>query len=528
MFCSVTNLSADDAARHLEAFDQNLEAAVNSALLDAAGGGGGGTGAGAVGDEDGDHVQEELVDTDDEDVAELEEVDDEEEEADGDDGALPAAGAPPPAAPRAAGGAVGPFARYLGALRGTLGAWLLPAVSRYFGGLVGFVGFALRLLLVTPLRMLLGYGGLDGGGVGGGRLAGGGGRGFAQTRESINAQGTREARRFIELLEARYGPGPLLTPFALGSLQQAIEIAKVDLRFILIYVHADEAEAALAGGAALATGVFCRGVLSSELFQAVLEQHFVPWAADLSTPGGLRMARALGLREGPALAMLAYGEMLGGERSELRVLERLGPARCRTVETVVSALVAVVEKHEPMLVAARAERSERQVGRMIRDEQDAELKESLAADQARDRREEQAKQQSAAAAAACAERERCQAEAEAREEAVEVARVDARRLKGEALPPEPEAGLPDVSRVAVRLPDGRRLDRRWLKSTKLQLLVDWVSSVELDTYDVGLVSQYPRREFTMADHGLSLEEAGLHPQAMLFVREAAAEGADSE
>jgi hypothetical protein len=28
-----------------------------------------------------------------------------------------------------------------------------------------------------------------------------------------------------------------------------------------------------------------------------------------------------------------------------------------------------VEKHEPMLVAARAERSEREVGRMIRDEQ---------------------------------------------------------------------------------------------------------------------------------------------------------------
>jgi hypothetical protein len=130
-----------------------------------------------------------------------------------------------------------------------------------------------------------------------------------------------------------------------------------------------------------------------------------------------------------------------------------------------------------------------------------------------------ARAQAAEAKARAAEEERLVAEAAMREAADEAARLEARRRKGDALPPEPEAGGEGVTRLAVRLPDGRRLDRRWSKDDALQSVVDWVEAVDADSYDVALVSHFPRREFGPADRALTLEQAGLHPQAMLFVKE---------
>ena len=57
------------------------------------------------------------------------------------------------------------------------------------------------------------------------------------------------------------------------------------------------------------------------------------------------------------------------------------------------------------------------------------------------------------------------------------AEAEARRAKvakGATLPPEPGPGE-SVTRVVVRLPSGRRMDRRFHKSDALGLVVDWVS-----------------------------------------------------
>jgi len=184
----------------------------------------------------------------------------------------------------------------------------------------------------------------------------------------------------------------------------------------------------------------------------------------------------------------------------------------------VGALVAVVEANEAMVVAARAEREEREQNRMLIEEQQAEFNAALAADQARELREEEERRRTEAEARRREEEEQLAAEALEREVAEEQARISARRSKAEALPPEPELG-PDVSRLAVRLPDGRRLDRRWAKDSPLQLVVDWVEAAAADEYDVALVSHYPRREFSAAELPKTLDELGLHPQAMLFVKE---------
>ncbi|KAG8463673.1 hypothetical protein KFE25_003946 [Diacronema lutheri] len=546
MMVAVTALPEEEARFHLEASGWSLEAAVHHVL---AGGGESGGAAGApptAGAEGGsfgelsaaDYEEEEEYDDDDED----DDDDDEprnEHAADGEGAPLPPP--PPPGvrarAPAGGGGGIGALARLWARLRTTVGPWLYPVVR----ALLGSVGFVAHLLLVAPLRLLFGGGAGGGGAFGlggagaaepwgqrllGGRAAAGG---LGRDREAANVQGLAEALAFRDKLEARHGPCG--ARFVAGSLQQAIDAAKAELRLLLVYVHADEAAEALAPSHADDTAHFVSSVLTTPAVRALLDEHFALWAADLAQPLGLRVARMLRLADGPALAVLAYGELVGAEHSELRVIERLPRARCGSADGVAAALAAVVERTTAMVVAARAERSEREMARLIRADQDAELRASLAADQAAEAAEEAARRKAAADAHAAAERERAAARAADELAAEETARLAARARKAELLPDEPPAGAPGVTRVAVRLPDGRRLDRRWRKEDILQHVVDWVESAELDNYEVCLATHYPRRVFDRAEYASSLEAAGLHPQAVLFVeaRDALADSdADSD
>ena len=130
---------------------------------------------------------------------------------------------------------------------------------------------------------------------------------------------------------------------------------------------------------------------------------------------------------------------------------------------------------------------------------------------------EQARQEAAKRAADAAE-----AEAAA---AAEAQRAIQREHAAAALPPEPDAG-PDACTVIVRMPDGPRVSRRFAKATTLAVVRGWVESSsppERPMASFELVSNYPRFVGTEANTGISLEEAGLHPQATFFVKEAQAE-----
>ena len=90
------------------------------------------------------------------------------------------------------------------------------------------------------------------------------------------------------------------------------------------------------------------------------------------------------------------------------------------------------------------------------------------------------------------------------------------------LPPEPEPGAADVTTVLVRMPDGPRISRRFEKSAALKLVRLWVESSsppERPMRAFELVSTFPRFTASEANQELSLDAAGLHPQATLFVKE---------
>lgn len=70
----------------------------------------------------------------------------------------------------------------------------------------------------------------------------------------------------------------------------------------------------------------------------------------------------------------------------------------------------------------------------------------------------------------------------------------------------------------MRFPAGERNGRRFHSTATIQSLYDYVDSLgclEMDGYR--LVSNFPRTVYGPEKLSLSLKEAGLHPQASLFV-----------
>ncbi len=141
-------------------------------------------------------------------------------------------------------------------------------------------------------------------------------------------------------------------------------------------------------------------------------------------------------------------------------------------------------------------------------QQDSEYAASLAADLAEE--EESAR------------RERAHAELADAAAAVEAERAYRRELRcarGEALPPEPASGDADSTRIVVRLPDGRRLQRRFGQTEDFENVADWVGSQDVDGPNFELVSNIPRRVLTLEEcQGRTLRDLDLL-DAVLFVQE---------
>lgn len=154
--------------------------------------------------------------------------------------------------------------------------------------------------------------------------------------------------------------------------------------------------------------------------------------------------------------------------------------------------------------------------RLIREQQDDEYLASLQAD--REKAEARRLMEEEARKAALAEERRKEEEIHRKmEEQQEYERQLA--AKEASLPQEPATDDENAVTLLVRMPDGSRRGRRFLKSNKLQSLFDFIDvgrGIKAGTYR--LVRPYPRRAFSDGESALTLNELGLtSKQEALFL-----------
>ncbi|XP_058086794.1 plant UBX domain-containing protein 10 [Magnolia sinica] len=312
-----------------------------------------------------------------------------------------------------------------------------------------------------------------------------------------------EALDFISAFERDYGS--TRPNFVAEGFMDALQRARREFRMLFVYLHSPDHPD---------TPAFCQGSLCSELVSAFVNENFVVWGGSIRASEGFKMSNSLKASRYPFCAVV-----MQATNQRIALLQQVeGP---KSPEQMIEILQKVVEESSPSLVAARLEAEERRSAVRLREEQDAAYRAALEADQARERQRKE-EQERLEREAAEAERKRKEEE-EARERAVrEAAEREAelarrRQEKALSLGDEPEKG-PNVTQVLVRFPTGERKERRFHSTAMIQSLYDYVDSLDcLKAEKYNLVSNFPRVIYGPEKRSLSLKEAGLHPQASLFV-----------
>lgn len=154
--------------------------------------------------------------------------------------------------------------------------------------------------------------------------------------------------------------------------------------------------------------------------------------------------------------------------------------------TLVQRLNKIVQDNEAFIVAARADRAERHMNQTIRQEQDAAFQETLRQDQERERIKQEAEE--AKKREEEAEQQRVRAEQD-RKERIAKAKIEC----AVRIPSEPEKTDPNVVRILIKLPEGQRLERRFLKTHSLKYLYYYVFCHPDSPDDFDITTNFPRK-----------------------------------
>uniref|UniRef100_UPI00358EFDC8 FAS-associated factor 2 n=1 Tax=Myxine glutinosa TaxID=7769 RepID=UPI00358EFDC8 len=303
---------------------------------------------------------------------------------------------------------------------------------------------------------------------------------------------------FIQYFEEQYDQQHPV--FYHGSYSQALNDAKRELRFLLVYLHADgNTDAAL----------FCRETLCSPDVINFINGRALFWACSVNRPEGFRVSQAL--RETSSYPLLALILLKEHRMTVVARLEGLVKPR-----DVISQLTLVMDANEHFLLTERIERQERVETQALRRQQDEAYFESLRADQEKERRRREDREQE----------QRIQEEG--LRQAVEEERkreklVEAKAKCSKQLPPEPLTTDPEAVAIVFRLPNDSRVERRFLSTDSLSVIHDFVFSLSGAPENFQLVSNFPRRVLqstptTENSQPPNLRDVGLQHSAVLFVQ----------
>ncbi|PUZ40469.1 hypothetical protein GQ55_9G426400 [Panicum hallii var. hallii] len=313
-----------------------------------------------------------------------------------------------------------------------------------------------------------------------------------------------EAAEFVAEFEREFGAGRG-PRFVAEGFADALQRAQREFKLLFVYLHSPDHPD---------TPAFCGGCLCSEPVAAFIDENFVAWGGSIRRTEGFKMSNSLNASRFPFCAVV-----MASTNQRIMLLQQVeGP---KSPEEMITILQRVVEECATSLVAARIEAEERLNNQRLREEQDAAYRAALEADQARERErlEELERREREAAEAERKRKEEEEALARAAQEAAEKEAALARRRqeKAMALGAEPDKG-PGITRVLIRFPTGERKERRFHSSAPISSLYDYVDSLDcLKAEMYSLVSNFPRVTYGPEKHSLTLEEAGLHPQASLFI-----------
>ncbi|XP_068809199.1 FAS-associated factor 1 isoform X1 [Struthio camelus] len=311
--------------------------------------------------------------------------------------------------------------------------------------------------------------------------------------------------QFTAEFSSRYGDCHPV--YFIGSLEAAFQEAFYgkarDRKLLAIYLHHDDS---------VLTNVFCSQMLCAESIVSYLSQNFITWAWDMTKEANRARFLTMCTRHfGSVVAQTIRTQktdqfplflIIMGKRSSNEVLNVIQGNT--TVDELMMRLMAAMEIFSAQQQEDIKDEDEREARENVKREQDEAYRISLEADRAK--REAQERE--------IAEQFRLEQIRKEQEEEREAIRLSLEQ----SLPPEPkEESTESVSKLRIRTPSGEFFERRFLASSKLQVVFDFVASKGYPWEEYKLLGTFPRRDVTQLDPNKSLLEVKLYPQETLFL-----------
>jgi FAS-associated factor 2 len=181
------------------------------------------------------------------------------------------------------------------------------------------------------------------------------------------------AARLKREFEEEYGESTL--PFHEGGYAQALDLAKKDLKFLLIILLSPEHDD---------TSSFIKETLLSPEVQSYIndsKNNIILWTGDIRDSEAYQVSTALVCNKFPFTAVVAHTPRVSS--TAMSVIARVtGPT---DVSTYLAKIRSAVSTHEEQLTTVRAARSAQDFERSLREQQDSAYERSLAADRERAR-----------------------------------------------------------------------------------------------------------------------------------------------
>lgn len=299
-----------------------------------------------------------------------------------------------------------------------------------------------------------------------------------------------DVMRFVEAFDQKYSSSHPV--FYQGTYAQAVNDAKQELRFLLVFLHNENSQD---------SEEFCRQALGDPEVVTIVNQNMLFWACSVNTGEGYRVSQSMRERTYPFLAIVVVvnGRMTIVARMEGSVD---GPELGRRLQTV-------IRDNEACIVAARHDRMERSFNQSLRAQQDVAYQQSLLADQEKERERREARQRQQEA-----EENHMRRLLEEEEQKEEIERQKQRLL--EQIPDEPEVSHPDSVHLVIKLPSGSRLERRFLKTHSLQDLHNFVFCHPSAPDNFEIATNFPKRVLQCRSQE-TFDVAGIKQKEVLFV-----------
>ena len=176
-----------------------------------------------------------------------------------------------------------------------------------------------------------------------------------------------DVMNFIHAYSERYPEHPV---FYQGTYAQALNDAKQELRFLLVYLHKDPTKNP-------DVETFCSQTLSNRSVIDFINRNTLFWGCDVSSPEGYRVSHSINAKSYPTMVLIAL-------RANRMVVMGRFEGDC-TADELVNRLQTVINANDVWLSQARADRLERNLTQTLRQQQDEAYRQSLRADEEKER-----------------------------------------------------------------------------------------------------------------------------------------------